>query len=209
MISATGTNELLLQIFPLVTQLSGFKVKVTDADGGTVTSEELPETFGVINYSVPFSYWSKAGEMTVQLLSDQGNSAAIVFNVSENFSSENDIQVKFDESTTVFSVTRIVQDKQDFYLNEEFNTGRTWIDGKPVYSKSFSLTSKDGNNHGIDSLDRIIKINAVAYRTNTYGWSDVSQYINVQHSALYISTESWYEISENKPLNITIEYTKK
>ena len=104
MIVATGTNELLLQIYPLVTQLTGFKVKVTDGDR-ILTSDTLEDKGGVIHFEVPYFYFQKQAEMTIQLLSDQGNSAPIVFNVASNFDDSDNVQVKFNVDTLEFDVT--------------------------------------------------------------------------------------------------------
>lgn len=108
--SACGCNDLLLEINPSKTQLTNYKVEITDTEGMIHTSDVLTATNELIRYEVPIEYWNKQGTMKVRLLSDEGNSDYISFNCLEFDSTNN---VYFIYSNGIYSL-RIKQDVNYF-----------------------------------------------------------------------------------------------
>lgn len=107
LITATDTNELLLNIRPLITQLTGYKVEITKSGGGIITSGELQEVGGMITYSVSSDCYSAAGTMRVRLLSNEGNSDYVSFTVSQTIGSGDSVQVRWLSTSGSFSITKV------------------------------------------------------------------------------------------------------
>lgn len=57
------------------------------------------------------------------------------------------------------------------YSTSEVNTGATWIDGKPIYKKTFSFTLANAEsttvNHGISNFGLLIKFEGAAVSSST------------------------------------------
>ena len=49
------------------------------------------------------------------------------------------------------------------YSTTETDTGKTWIDGKPIYRKVIDCGTFVNTNHNITNLDKAISINGFAY----------------------------------------------
>ena len=115
--AATGTNEIILEIIPLITQLSDFEIEITKSSGGTVIIDDVPLNFGVIRYTVPAECYSAAGTMRVRLLSAQGNSGYVDFVVSENIAATDNIKIKFDSNDISFSIAAITSASDTGWIN--------------------------------------------------------------------------------------------
>lgn len=63
------------------------------------------------------------------------------------------------------------QSVADNYSTSEVNTGATWIDGKPIYKKTFSFTLANAEsttvNHGISNFGLLIKFEGAAVSSST------------------------------------------
>ena len=75
---------------------------------------------------------------------------------------------KFGEVTVQNTITNPLQPIS--YSTDEQLTGGTWIDGKPIYRKSWTGTGNPNSfNHNIDSLGDVIKIDG-CFSTSTSQW---------------------------------------
>lgn len=149
--SATGTNELILEIVPLITQIDGFKIEITKAAGGVVT-ENAECKFNVIRYAVPFSYFSSAGTMKVRLLSNQGNSGYINFTIAKSLSESGNVKVQFDPDNLSFSISEAVNQN---------DTG--WIE---IIGTELAVNIKDPS---AGTPVKCRKKNGIVYVTGTFG----------------------------------------
>lgn len=63
------------------------------------------------------------------------------------------------------------QSVADNYSTSEVNTGATWIDGKPIYKKTFSFTLADAEsttiNHGISNFGLLIRFEGAVVQSDT------------------------------------------
>lgn len=103
--SAAGTDELILQIIPLLSQKTNFKVEITKSGGGVVTSGTIAEKDGWITYIVPSAYYAKAGTMKVRLIAQEETSDYVLFSVPADI--EEDIQVKWKADSGQFIINSI------------------------------------------------------------------------------------------------------
>lgn len=106
------------------------------------------------------------------------------------------------------------------YSLEETKTDKTWIDGKPIYKRTFYSTSNERNfniPHGA-SIDTVVAIDGY-YRIFNTTWFRLgcAYYLgNIEYlSALRVSGENievslgnWINVSSNMITHVTIEYTK-
>ena len=119
------------------------------------------------------------------------------------------------ETGNMHPVTSNAVSRAMSYSTEEVNTGKKWIDGKPIYSKTYYNVSNFPQSAGLTNVDVITKINAVAkdVSSNFYPLpfitviSGVTYYTNIYYNknnnAIYSDSNSNIESA-----NITIEYTK-
>ena len=133
--SGVEENEIILEFKPLPTQLTGYKVRINGTDGSTTTSKIIETVSGFVYYSVPFSYYSDAGTMQVQLLSNEGNSEYITFRNLNDLSESDNIQAKYNVDDSCFEILII-----------EPNT-----EGLPIASKTRLGAIKVGKNLSIES----------------------------------------------------------
>lgn len=120
--SAAGTDELILQIIPLLSQKTNFKVEITKSGGGVVTSGTIAEKDGWITYIVPSAYYAKAGTMKVRLIAEEETSDYVLFSVPADI--EGDVQVKWNEAGVQFvidSIGRNYADVESVDLRDEKN----------------------------------------------------------------------------------------
>ena len=143
LISATENNELILKIIPLVTQLDGFKIEITKSSGGIIT-ENVTVDKNYINYSVPFAYYTSAGTMKIRLLSNQGNSEYIDFNISTDLSSTNSVQVKWDSSNILFEISQTKEEVYDTGWLEIIGTDLAKNIAKPTAGEPVKYRRKNG-----------------------------------------------------------------
>lgn len=127
--SAAGTDELILQIIPLLSQKTNFKVEITKSGGGVVTSGIIAEKDGWITYIVPSAYYAKAGTMKVRLIADEETSDYVLFSVPADI--EGDVQVKWDEASGQFVIDSIGKQLGaiDYVIEQgtvEDDEGTTW-----------------------------------------------------------------------------------
>ena len=83
------------------------------------------------------------------------------------------------------------------YSTSEQDTGCKWIDGKPIYKKTIdfgSLTDNTGKSvaHGITSINRVVKIEAIMYQ-GANSWaipytSVISVSVEGSNVAIYTNT---------------------
>lgn len=106
------------------------------------------------------------------------------------------------------------------YSTEETRTGKTWVDGKPIYRKVVDFgalpnASNKNVNHGISNLDYVVSYEGLAYDSTTrtfYPLPTVSISTNAAQTNMAI-TSSAIEIvtAENRSSRrayIVLEYTK-
>jgi len=102
--------------------------------------------------------------------------------------------------------------EQRSYSTEEHLTGKKWIDGKPIYRKSFSLTdSSFPYNTGLSNVNEIIKIEAIAKDSS-------NDYFNFPYANTSGGRSFYYNKLNGKIITegntvfssviITLEYTK-
>lgn len=112
---------------------------------------------------------------------------------------------------------KLLENKYNYSLEEQ--VVGTWIDGKPVYQKTFSTITpsvKDTNLDIIDlselNIDKSLNIDGIVINSSGYKYP-----INIHiHDADYLSC--WFrptsiamrvsEFNVNIPFNLTIQYTK-
>ena len=119
---------------------------------------------------------------------------------------------KFGEVTVQNTITNPLQPIS--YSTDEQLTGGTWIDGKPIYRKSWTGTGNPSSfNHNIDSLGDVIKIDGCFLNTS-------SQWINFTGAdndtglyscrAMVTATKITFTIRNYnmKKYTLSVEYTK-
>lgn len=104
------------------------------------------------------------------------------------------------------------------YSTDEINTGKTWIDGKPIYRKVLTGTFSNGTEVSIASLNIQTIVSASGHTTFTNGYSSPFPYctssgvladfritpLNSSPKILFDLNESW----SNNTYFIILEYTK-
>lgn len=91
------------------------------------------------------------------------------------------------------------------YSTNEVNTGKVWIDGKPIYRKVLNITSQS-QNHNINNLDTITYFKALVHINSLYGKCDVSNDISVQSSIIWLEDRALANVSNT--ISLVLEYTK-
>lgn len=83
--AASQTNQLIVYMLPLSDQKSNLKIEITGSNGEIFTSEiliiENGESQTFLDYEIPVQYWTLSGTMKIRLLSDEGNSEYVTFNI--------------------------------------------------------------------------------------------------------------------------------
>lgn len=59
------------------------------------------------------------------------------------------------------------------YSTTEINTGKKWIDGKPIYRKCFSQNNINNIATGITNIDSMIKMECLIKQTSTGDWRNL------------------------------------
>ena len=104
---------------------------------------------------------------------------------------------------------------QDSYSTEEVNTGKKWIDGKPIYSKTYHSSSGWANNTVLDTISNIgILVHSLSTATN--GTAYITNPTSNGHNFLVGLNFNTHQIVtlvsgvylNNYPCWATIEYTK-
>ena len=101
-------------------------------------------------------------------------------------------------------------DKFD-YSENEVNTGRKWIDDKPIYTKvvnigNATISTNNSYNHNISNLGTVIKLTRhFMYNNNHYMFWDDNMTWTVTSSKINISGVTSLSVSQ---LFFIIEYTK-
>lgn len=103
------------------------------------------------------------------------------------------------------------------YSTEEVKTGEKWIDGKPIYKKTFTITptstSQTTYKHNIANVDVIwldgdsfLHVGNASIPANYFRNSSVYIYTHVDSLNIIglVSAEGWL----NVPMQITVKYTK-
>ena len=127
---------------------------------------------------------------------------------------------KSNRTTGAYSCKYI--DDCNTYSTTEVNTGKTWIDSKPIYRKVITGTSPSAVNTDTvignigASIDTIIKFDAFI-DLQQYGIVPLPQALaTTNHNNIFIADKSTGSISmyvenlvyRNNAVNITVEYTK-
>lgn len=102
-LSADIASEILLMIHPLSAQKSGLKLTGTASGGTSVESDELTIENNMIQYTVPFAWYSSAGTLELRLESNEGNSDYFEFTVSADLEATDDVIVKLSSGEFVVS----------------------------------------------------------------------------------------------------------
>lgn len=105
------------------------------------------------------------------------------------------------------------------YSTEEVNTGKKWIDGKPIYRQTFNIGNLPNNtakvvNISISNLNDIIKVEGIANTTNIVLPIPYTSPDNTERISVYVA-KVWGNITVNTISDmssyygcITLEYTK-
>lgn len=109
------------------------------------------------------------------------------------------------------------------YSTNEIKTGETWIDGKPIYKKTFSLNNRllapsNPINHNISNLGTVVSVQGIFKDADTF---ITFPYLYDTGNAMYLKVTSTQIItavpkdgslslsaSSNRTFYCTIEYTK-
>ena len=109
------------------------------------------------------------------------------------------------------------------YSTNEVKTGETWIDGKPIYRKTFSLNNRllapsNPINHNISNLETVVSVQGIFKDTDTF---ITFPYLYDTSNAMYLKVTSTQIIpavpkdgslslsaSSNRTFYCIIEYTK-
>lgn len=81
-------------------------------------------------------------------------------------------QAQYNAATKVQDEFYLITDAPvaDNYSTSEVNTGATWIDGKPIYKKTFSFTLANADsttvNHGISNFGLLIKFEGTVVQSS-------------------------------------------
>ena len=113
------------------------------------------------------------------------------------------------------SVTSNAVSRAMSYSTSEVNTGKKWINGKTIYSKTYYNVSNFPHSAGLTNVDEITKIDAVAIDVGSNFYplpfvtvvNGVTYYANIYYNknnnAIYSDSNSNIE-----GVNVTLEYTK-
>ena len=104
------------------------------------------------------------------------------------------------------------------YSTSEQDTGFTWVDGKTIYRKTFSLGYLPNNsglhiNHGISQLGKVIKIEGTAQTDNLAAIVPIP-YINLgKNLMMVLCTDTQIQITTQMNMSaysgyVTLYYTK-
>ena len=103
------------------------------------------------------------------------------------------------------------------YSTTEVDTWFKWIDGKTIYKKTVTCSSVTGAawrtfNHSISSLDKVVKVESIAMRTDTVQYTQVdgdgfNSSLRVQVTATQVGIDSAVGAA-NYNIYATIYYTK-
>lgn len=128
---------------------------------------------------------------------------------------ENSIPVDTVASGDMHAVTSNAVSRAMSYSTEEHKTGKKWINGKDIYSKTYYNVSNFPHSAGLTNVDEITKIDAIAIDVNSNFYplpfvtviSGVTYFTNVYYNknnnAIYSDSNSNIE-----GVNVTLEYTK-
>lgn len=107
--------------------------------------------------------------------------------------------------------------KQNSYSTSEINTGKKWIDGKPIYRKVIDLgtlyvgTGEVEQAHNITNLDRFTKLYSYAIASNgetlTLPWIDGNTIIRLYATSTKVGIGS-VNLSGTWNATVILEYTK-
>lgn len=107
------------------------------------------------------------------------------------------------------------------YSTSEVNTGKIWIDGKPIYRKVLEFTNVSTGvtqkNHGISNFDKLINYSGYYYNS-TWGYNPIPAVTSDNISGYGIgigdfkSTTFYFNIgslrSSTNEIKLIVEYTK-
>lgn len=108
------------------------------------------------------------------------------------------------------------------YSTDEQDTGKTWVDGRPLYQKTINFGALPNNTtkavaHGISNLDRIVVMFGTAYNTDTGftlpledtdGAIGITGVIRLFADDTNISIVTYRDQSMYDSTYVTIQYTK-
>lgn len=126
-LTADDTNAITLLITPLNSQLTGYVITGTLADGSSVTSGEIQPVNGEIQFTLPFAWYSAEGSFTLRLESNEGNSDYFTFDVTSDLTADDDIKIRI--ISGVFTVSVHTDVRGYALLLSATDTGTKTIDG--------------------------------------------------------------------------------
>ena len=106
---------------------------------------------------------------------------------------------------------------QDSYSTSEVNTGKKWIDGKPIYRKTYYSATNWPNNTTIGTianLDMVIEIRDICCNDDSYNQNYgayqgvVAQYTTVNRSTGAVTVYRQNVFANSLPSTVIIGYTK-
>lgn len=122
--SANASDQLMIYILPAENQKTNLKVEITGSNGQIFTSDvliiEQGESATFVDYDIPKTYWTDVGTMKVRLLSDEGNSEYVNFNIPEAITRE--CQARYADGT--FSIELLtISEPSDLPIASETRLG--------------------------------------------------------------------------------------
>lgn len=121
--AASQTNQLIVYMLPLSDQKSNLKIEITGSNEEIFTSEilliENGESQIFLDYEIPIQYWTLSGTMKIRLLSEEGNSDYVNFNISKEITKNS--QIKY--SNGIFSIENIETQSSTLPIASETRLG--------------------------------------------------------------------------------------
>lgn len=139
--SGASAEEIIMELIPSSTQKTNFRVEVTKSGGGVITSSAiLLNAAGTIHYSIPADSWRAIGTMRVRLLSNEGNSAYISFNVQMAINEGDNIQVTGGSGSSPFNIKILSSTKYQMkYIDTGWIKATTWNDQFTHYGSNLQV----------------------------------------------------------------------
>ena len=189
----------------------------TEIPSENITISE--NTFEIVDYLIGSAFdYKKSYYVKVYVQDGFYSSEPLILNipVGEATWTEYKDRVDFKKATIQGKEVAI---KENYSL-EETKTDKTWIDGKPIYKKTFYSTSNEQNfniPHGA-SIDTVVSIDGYYRMWNTtwfrlgcayyLGNIEYLTALRVTGDNIEVSLGGWINRNSNMITHVTIEYTK-
>ena len=163
------------------------------------------------------TYWKY---QSVPVLGVDDNKTAFAFNIESMVKAGETAHIQgtdADGNAFEYGIENLITKcEEQSYSTTEVKTNMTWIDGKPIYRKVFSLTSPPSTTdvstaHGISNLDKVVKSFGQFYDGGNYNpipWtasaSNFKCYYYVTSTNIALHFDYWF----SRDVIIILEYTK-